>query len=138
MDGLCETTLTILNEMCHYPVVIGQELDRYLPFLATTEILNMATKAGLGREEAHEAIKRYSVEAALAMREGENPQLANRLGSDPLFQRVGITEDSIGEILRDREHFIGNAREQIENVNTKGLYFFGKYPKEAAYQPLLD
>ncbi|MCK4520964.1 MAG: adenylosuccinate lyase, partial [Nanoarchaeota archaeon] len=38
-DGLCETTLTVLNNMGAYPAVIDKETDKYLPFLATTEIL---------------------------------------------------------------------------------------------------
>ena len=44
-DGLLETTLTVLNQMGAYPAVISKEVDRYLPFLATTEILGLAVTA---------------------------------------------------------------------------------------------
>src|SRR4029077_16237162 len=58
-DGLFQTLLTVLDELGAYPAVIGKELDRYLPFLATTKVLIAAVKAGVGREVAHEAIKEH-------------------------------------------------------------------------------
>jgi hypothetical protein len=36
IDGQTETFLTVLDEFGAYPAVIQRELDRYLPFLATT------------------------------------------------------------------------------------------------------
>ncbi|MGZ4683720.1 MAG: adenylosuccinate lyase, partial [Acidimicrobiales bacterium] len=38
-DGLFETFLSVLGEFGAYPAVIARELDRYLPFLATTKVL---------------------------------------------------------------------------------------------------
>ena len=57
LDGLLETTLTVLDDFGAFPAVIERELDRYLPFLATTKVLMAAVRAGVGREAAHEAIK---------------------------------------------------------------------------------
>ena len=64
-----ETFLTVLDELGAYPAVIARELDRYLPFLATTAVLMAAVRAGVGRETAHEVIKEHAVAVALAMRE---------------------------------------------------------------------
>ena len=69
IDGQIETFLTVLDEFGAYPAVIQRELDRYLPFLATTRILIAAVRAGMGREAAHEVIKEHAVAVALAMRE---------------------------------------------------------------------
>src|SRR5215208_7919074 len=66
-DGLYLTFLTVLDEFGAYPAVIARELDRYLPFLATTKILVAAVRRGVGREVAHEVIKEHSVAVALAM-----------------------------------------------------------------------
>ena len=63
-DGLFETFLTVLRGFGAYPAVIEAELDRYLPFLATTKVLMAAVRAGAGREEAHEAIKEHAVAVA--------------------------------------------------------------------------
>ncbi len=51
LDGLFETFLTVLDEFGAYPAVIERELDRYLPFLATTKVLMAAVRAGVGRED---------------------------------------------------------------------------------------
>ena len=76
-DGLFQTFLTVLDEFGAYPAVIDRELDRFLPFLATTKILVAAVRRGVGREVAHEVIKEHAVAVALAMREkgaaGERP-----------------------------------------------------------------
>ncbi|PQM49250.1 Adenylosuccinate lyase [Mycobacterium talmoniae] len=84
VDGQIETFLTVLDEFGAYPAVIARELDRYLPFLATTKVLIAAVRAGVGREAAHEVIKEHAVAVALAMRErGAEPDLLDRLAADP-------------------------------------------------------
>ena len=72
-DGLFQTFLTVLDELGAYPAVIADELERYLPFLATTKVLVAAVQRGVGREVAHEAIKEHAVAVALAMREDGRP-----------------------------------------------------------------
>ena len=134
-DALCETTLDVLNNMGTYPVIITREVDRYLPFLATTQILSAAIEAGIGREKAHGIIKKYSVAEALKMRNGEEPKLAEKLGNEPEFLRVGITTGKIKSILGDKKRFIGLAHKQIDDVLKAGAYFLTKYTKEAAYEP---
>jgi adenylosuccinate lyase len=57
IDGLLETALTVLGELGIFERAISAELDRNLPFLATTKILMAAIKNGVGRENAHEVIK---------------------------------------------------------------------------------
>lgn len=135
-DGLCETTLTVLNEMGAYPVVINGEVDKYLPFLATTEILMMAVKAGIGREIAHGIIKKYSVKEALKMRkEGKPPYLAKRLAEDPVFKERQINEKEINDVLEDKAHFVGNAKKQIYDVCRRVNALTQKYAAEAKYEP---
>ena len=90
VDGLFQTFLTVLDEFGVFPAVIQRELDRYLPFLTTTKVLMAAVRNGVGREEAHEAIKEHAVAVALEMRQGlaEN-DLFERLAADP---RLGLSE----------------------------------------------
>src|SRR5262249_25795526 len=68
-DRLAETILTVLEEFGAYPAVIERELERSLPFLATTKILIAALRAGMGRENAHAVIGEHAVAVAIAMRE---------------------------------------------------------------------
>ena len=136
-DGLLETTLTVLNGMGAYPEVIGKEVDRYLPFLATTEILAIALKHNMGREKAHATIKKYAISEALRMRETGSTEnmLIPKLIDDPVFREAGINKTELLEILKDRHHFVGNALIQIEAVKKKSQSILDKYSKEAEYEP---
>jgi adenylosuccinate lyase len=136
-DAICETTLTILNEMGIYPIIIDRELDKYLPFLATTQILAEAVKVGIGREEAHSIIKRHAKAVALEMRETglEKNTLAERLGEEPLLNQKGITKQRVNEILKDNTRFIGDANLQIDKVSTRAKEIIDRYPQEANYEP---
>jgi adenylosuccinate lyase len=133
-DGLCETMLTILNEMGIYSKTINAEVEKYLPFLATTELLSAAVQRGLGREQAHELLKNYAITEALNMRatgRSENRFLAE-LGESSEFP---LTEAEIQTICNDRSRFIGNASQQILTVINKIHTLIAKYPDEAAYEP---
>ena len=100
IDGQIETFLTVLDEFGAYPAVIQRELDRYLPFLATTRILIAAVRAGVGRETAHEVIKEHAVAVALAMREkGLEPDLLDRLAADP---RLPLDRAALDAALADK------------------------------------
>ncbi len=136
-DGLCETTLTVLNEMEVYQPVINAELDRYLPFMASTELLLLATSKGIGREMAHKIIKHHSVsEAQRVMREGgDTNNIAYALADDPLFKKHDITYDDIHEAINRRKQMTGTARMQIESVTADVSTMLRKYQTEATYEP---
>lgn len=132
-DGLVETMLTVLEEFGAFPAVVAAELDRYLPFLATTKMLMAAVRAGMGRESAHELIKEHAVASALAMREGSGGnELIARLGADERFplQRAQL-EALLGEPLS----FTGAASAQVEAVVERVARVVARYPQAAAYRP---
>jgi adenylosuccinate lyase len=60
LDGLLHTFMTILNEFGIFEENINSEVTAQLPFLATTKILMECVKAGMGREVAHEIIKKHA------------------------------------------------------------------------------
>ncbi len=112
-DGLIETAWHIIDDMGVYESVIDNEVQRYLPFLATTTLMMEAVQRGAGRENIHEAIKEHTVAVALEMREQGriDNDLARRLGGD---ERVPFTEEEIGVILADSRAFTGLARQQVD------------------------
>ena len=133
IDGQIETMLTVLDEFGAYPAVIQRELDRYLPFLATTKVLMAAVRAGVGRETAHEVIKEHAVAAALAMREqGVEPNLLDRLAADP---RLPLDRNAIDAALADRNAFIGAAGDQVDAVIAEVDALVARYPDAAKYTP---
>ena len=60
LDGLLHTFMTILQEFSAFEEKIKMELTEQLPLLATSKILMECVKAGMGREAAHQLIKKYS------------------------------------------------------------------------------
>ena len=60
LDGLLHTFMTILQEFGAFEEKIKSELADQLPLLATTKILMECVKSGVGREVAHEMIKKHS------------------------------------------------------------------------------
>ncbi|MFY1597514.1 adenylosuccinate lyase [Micromonospora sp. WMMD737] len=133
-DGLFQTFLTVLDEFGAYPAVVNRELERFLPFLATTKILVAAVRRGVGREVAHEAIKEHAVAVALAMREkgaAEN-DLFDRLAQDG---RLGLTRAEIDTLVADRTAFVGAAPAQIEAVARRIATVVDAHPQAATYTP---
>jgi adenylosuccinate lyase len=133
-DGLFETFLTVLDEFGVFPAVVQRELDRYLPFLATTKVLVAAVKAGVGREVAHEVIKEHAVAVALEMREkgaSENDLLA-RLAAD---ERLGLTEADLRSLVASPIEFTGAAASQVRSVVARINELTAAHPAAAAYVP---
>ncbi|MGB9375456.1 MAG: adenylosuccinate lyase [Jiangellales bacterium] len=132
-DGLFQTFLTVLDELGVYPAVVQRELDRYLPFLATTAVLVAAVQRGVGRETAHAAIKEHAVAVALAMRAGEaENDLAARLAADT---RLGLSRDEIDALMSDPTAFIGAAADQVQRVAAEVDEVADRHPQAAAYVP---
>ncbi|GJF07772.1 adenylosuccinate lyase [Pseudonocardia sp. D17] len=134
LDGLYETALTVLDEFGAYPAVIARELDRYLPFLATTKVLMAAVRAGVGRETAHEVIKEHAVGVALAMREKgqtENDLIA-RLQND---ERLALPAGTLDGLLADPLSFTGAAGAQVAAVVARVDEITAAHPEAAAYTP---
>jgi adenylosuccinate lyase len=134
VDGLFETFLTVLADFGAYPAVVERELDRYLPFLATTKVLMAAVRHGVGREQAHEAIKESAVAAALRLREegAEGNDLLERLAADP---RLGLASDELAGVLARPLDFVGSAPRQVATFVDEVQRLVAADPEAAAYRP---
>ncbi|HEY9566047.1 MAG TPA: adenylosuccinate lyase [Nocardioides sp.] len=132
-DGLFQTFLTVLDEFGAFPAVIQRELDRYLPFLATTKVLMSAVRNGVGREAAHEAIKENAVGVALEMRQGlAVNDLFDRLAAD---ERLGLSRAQIDALVAEPIAFTGAAVDQVQSVVRRVAELVEKHPAAAAYAP---
>ena len=132
-DGLFQTFLTVLDEFGAFPAVIQRELDRYLPFLSTTKVLMSAVRNGVGREEAHEAIKEAAVGVALDMRRGQaHNDVFERLAAD---SRLGLTQDQLAVLVAESITFTGAAVDQVQAVCRAVDAVAARYPQAAAYVP---
>ena len=132
IDGLLQTFLSVLEDFGAYPKVLERELNHYLPFLSTTRILTAVTQAGMGREEAHEAIKAHAVSAALDLRnnnEGENT-LLQRIADDP---EIPLSFDELKSAIATSD--IGRTDQQIEAVNQVIQQVIERHPESKSYNP---
>ena len=132
LDGLLETSMTVLDDFGAYPAVIARELDRFLPFLATTRVLIAAVRAGVGRETAHEVIREHAVAVALEMREKgtDSNDLLARVAAD---SRLGLSIADLDAVLAEPLTFTGAARAQVAQV--VAAVDARMTPEAAAYQP---
>ncbi|EPD32261.1 adenylosuccinate lyase [Propionimicrobium lymphophilum] len=133
IDGMFETFITIIDDFGAFPAVINAELSRYLPFLTTTKVLMAAVKKGVGREDAHEAIKENAVAVALELREKavEN-DLFDRLAKD---SRVGLSRDELDHLVSVPLELTGAAGAQVAKIAEQVEKIVDAYPQAAAYKP---
>ena len=134
IDGLFETFLTVLDDFGAFPAVIDRELDRYLPFLATTKILMASVRNGVGRETAHEVIKEHAVAVALALREQVSAEndLLERLADDG---RLGLTLPELQALISEPLAFTGAAGQQVAAVVERVNVITQAHPDSAGYHP---
>jgi adenylosuccinate lyase len=132
IDGALETTLTVLKEFGIFPAIIEKEIQTHLPFLATTKILMAAVKNGMGREDAHEALKEISIATSNEIREGKTTSLIQTIAAD---SRIPLTQDELEKLIASPIEFTGLAQEQCDAVIAKIVRLTKSHPEAAAYQP---
>lgn len=134
MDGLLETTLTVLDQLEVFEAVVESELRRYLPFLLTTTVLMEAVKGGAGREAAHEAIKEHAVAVAKDLRSGDLAQndLFDRLVEDG---RLGLSAENAASLLEKGRVNLGDAEAQVDAFAASVADVSAPYPGSADYAP---
>jgi len=106
LDGLLHTFMTILQEFGAFDERIKAELDEQLPLLATSKILMECVKAGMGREDAHKIIKRYSTTTSPS-------NLFAALSKEANFP---ISYEQLTKFIQNPAEFAGLAVEQSRKV----------------------
>lgn len=90
--------------------VIEKSVMEYLPFIATENLLMNAVKQGGDRQQAHEAIRRCSMEAIRQMNEGGLCDLLQRLERE---EDLKLTREDLQAALAP-ERYIGRCPEQVD------------------------
>jgi adenylosuccinate lyase len=104
IDGLLHTFMTILQEFGIFEDEINAELKENLPLLATTKILMECVKAGLGREVAHELIKKHSTKSK------------DFFDSMVMEKGFPLTLDQLNLLIKNPADFAGIAIQQSGEV----------------------
>ena len=94
-----------------HPAVIERRVAAELPFMATEQLIVRAVRAGGDRQVAHETIRKHSIAAARALKDGApSNDLLERLASDKSF---GVKLKDLEGAL-DPKRFVGRAPEQVD------------------------
>jgi adenylosuccinate lyase len=105
-DGLLHTFMTILTEFGIFEENINKELSEQLPFLATTQILMACVKAGMGREVAHEMIKKHATTNTAS-------NFFDALIGEKDFP---LSISQLNDLVKNPAGFAGSALEQSQKV----------------------
>ncbi|HHX57431.1 MAG TPA: adenylosuccinate lyase [Clostridiales bacterium] len=110
VDAILNIMINVTSGLVVYPEMVRQRVMRELPFMATENIMMSAVKKGGDRQELHEKIRQYSIEAGKQVKEkGLENDLCERILADDSFK---ITKDELDEILKP-ESFTGRSEEQV-------------------------
>jgi adenylosuccinate lyase len=105
-DGLLHTFMTILTEFGIFEDNINKELSEQLPFLATTQILMACVKAGMGREIAHDIIKKHAT----------TNTASNFFGALISEKDFPLSLAQLNDLVKNPSEFAGSALEQSKSV----------------------
>ncbi|SHF03489.1 adenylosuccinate lyase [Caldanaerobius fijiensis DSM 17918] len=108
VDAILTLYINIASGLVVNEKVIAKHIEEELPFMATEAILMESVKNGGDRQELHEKIRQYSMEAAKRIKNGLNNNLLENIKSDPEFRIHDF------DSLISPEKFIGRAPEQVE------------------------
>ncbi len=111
VDAILILYANISSGIVVYKNVIKTNMMQELPFMGTEEILMNAVLKGGDRQELHEKIRVYSMEAGKEVKEFGRPNdLVDRIAADETF---GLSKEEILQILNP-DHLCGRAPKQVE------------------------
>ena len=109
-DAILLLMLNVASGLAVNTGVIRRRVADELPFMATEKLIMRAVAAGGDRQDAHETIRRHSMDTVKAMRESGKPNdLLDRLASD---KAMGVSIADLRNEL-DAPRFTGRAAEQV-------------------------
>ena len=99
------------NGLVVYDKIITRRVMAELPFMATENIMMDAVKKGGNRQQLHEKIRQYSMQAgARVKQEGLDNNLCELILADPDFM---ITKEEMDAIMKP-VNFIGRCSQQVD------------------------
>lgn len=110
VDAILGIYTNVVNGLVVYSNMIHKHIMDELPFMATENIMMEAVKKGGDRQELHEKIRVYSMEAGSVVKnEGKPNDLLTRIAKDDAF---GLDEEQLSKLL-DPTLYIGRCPEQV-------------------------
>ncbi len=110
VDAILSLYINVVDGLVVYDKVIYRQFMSEIPFMATENIMMDAVKNGGDRQDLHEKIRVYSMQAAKRVKaEGLDNNLVDLIAADPAF---GMDKEKIEALLKP-ENFVGRAPQQV-------------------------
>ena len=108
-DGVLRILDNVTAGMRVNEAIIARDLETWLPFMATENLMMEAVRRGGDRQKMHEIIRQHSMAATARMKAGEDCDLIARLAADPAF---ALSREEITATL-DPAAFTGRCSQQV-------------------------
>ncbi len=119
IDSILNIMINVTSGLVVYEKMIQKHVEQELPFMATEAILMEAVLRGGDRQELHEKIRVYSMEAGKRVKEeGLDNNLIALIKKDPVFN---LQPEEIDKLM-DAKNFIGRAPEQVTEFLEEYIY----------------
>jgi len=117
-DAILVLMANVVDGLEVHPARIRRRIEEELPFMATEELIVRAVRAGGNRQAVHEIIRRHSIEAARAVKDGAPfNDLLERLAADPEF---GVGLEDLRSVL-DPKRYVGRAPQQVDEFLSEAV-----------------
>ena len=111
VDGILNIYENVTSGLVVHEKVIEKHIQEELPFMASENIMMDAVKRGGDRQELHERIRQYSLEAGHQVKDlGQPNNLIDLIAEDPMF---GMTKEELTAHL-DAKNYIGRCPQQVD------------------------
>ena len=112
VDAILNLYINVVDGLVVYDKVITKQFMEEIPFMATENIMMDAVKKGGDRQELHEKIRQYSMEAGRNVKvEGKENNLAELIAADESF---GLSIEEINAVMKPA-NFVGRSPQQVED-----------------------
>ena len=110
-DGILNIYINISNSINVYPKIIESNVSQKLPYMAIENILMKSVENGGDRQNIHERLRKHSMDAQIAYREGKNCDLIQSIIDDHV---IPVDGDEIKALLNP-DKYTGLSAEQVDN-----------------------
>jgi len=133
LDGVLDIAINVTSGLVVYDKMVEANLAKYLPFMATENIMMAAVSQGGDRQELHEVIRMHAIEVATNVKEnGAENDLLTRLGNEPGFNGVDLSD------VLDATQYVGRSPEQVDAFIAEVVEpIRQRYAEALAYDPTL-
>ncbi|MBP0969193.1 MAG: adenylosuccinate lyase [Oscillospiraceae bacterium] len=114
-DAVLRLACNVISGLKVNEKITEKTLREYLPFIATEDILMEAVKRGGDRQELHEHIRKISVKASEAIKQGEDYDLLGHLAED---SALGLSREDLDRLM-DPALYVGRCSEQVTSFLEK-------------------